>query len=347
MKFTRISARNVMLKGKHYKQHLCLWIQKALMFMKRGKSKQMGRLEMNKVSELWSQKATPEDWENRKLVSWCVHPFVEKHYVHRMMSGSPHMDWLTYIKNKYVPNRLEYGLDLGCGSGSLEVRALKEGICQKMDAFDIAEEAIRIARKNAELEKIDRHVNYQVQDINRIELKQNKYDIVFTPSSAHHFKNLEHVFEEINKSLKPSCLFVLVEYIGPSQFQWTDKQLRIVNELLEILPIKYRRCITAIGTVRERAERPSIEFMNAYDPSEAIHSADIVPLVDRYFNIIEKVDFGGTLLHLLLHDIVGNFSESREEDITILKLLCYFERTLIEEKVIPSDFALIVVTPRK
>jgi len=342
-----ISARNVMLKGKHYKQHLCLWIQKALMFMKRGKSKQMGRLEMNKVSELWSQKATPEDWENRKLVSWCAHPFIEKQYVHKMISGSPDINWCLYLKNKYVPEKLNYGLDLGCGSGGLEVMCLKQEICERMDAFDIADGAIEIAKKNAVSEQIDRFVNYEVRDINKICLEPNKYDIVFTPSSAHHFKALEHIFTEINKSLKLSGIFALVEYVGPSQFQWATKQLKIMNDLLEILPIKYRNSITSPGTIKERVERPSLEFMSAHDPSEAIRSADIVPLVERYFNIIEKIDFVGTLLQMLLHDIVGNFNEGNEEDIAILKLLCFIEKTLIKEKVIPSDFAVIIATCRK
>lgn len=303
--------------------------------------------EMRIVSELWGRKAAPKDLARSKVVSWQGHPWVRSHYVNRAVSGSPNMGWLAYIKNRYVPNTLEYGLTLGCGSGSLERSALRDGICHRMDAFDISEEAIRIARKDAELQKMERNVNYQVRDINRIELEQDKYDVIFTPSSAHHFKNLERVFEETNRGLKPSGLLVLVEYVGPSQFQWTDQQLRIVNELLEILPTAYRQCLTAVGTVKQRAERPSIDSMNAYDPSEAVRSADIVPLVDRYFNVVERADFGGTLLHLLLRDIAGNFSESKEEDITILKLLCYFERTLIAERVIPSDFAFIVAAPRK
>lgn len=142
--------------------------------------------------------------------------------------------------------------------------------------------------------------------------------------------------------MKPEGLFVLVEYVGPSQFQWTDKQLGIINDLLRILPAKYKNNISIPFTVKECAERPSLEHMNTLDPSEAIRSAEIVPLLKRHFNIIEKRDFGGTLLNVLLHNIAGNFDEGNAEDIAFLELLSYFERTLVAEEVLPSDFTFII-----
>ena len=94
--------------------------------------------------------------------------------------------------------------------------------------------------------------------------------------------------------------------------------------------------------IKEQVYRPSIDNMNNFDPSEAIRSCDIVPLVTKYFDIEERIDYGGTILHGLLQHIVGNFDPSKEEDIAILRLLGYFEDVLIKENVIPSDFTLIV-----
>lgn len=78
------------------------------------------------------------------------------------------------------------------------------------------------------------------------------------------------------------------------------------------------------------------------DPSEAIRSSDIVPLIHRYFKVIEERDMGGTILQMLLANIVDNFDISKEEDLTLLKLLCYFENFVIEEKVLASDFKLLI-----
>jgi hypothetical protein len=78
------------------------------------------------------------------------------------------------------------------------------------------------------------------------------------------------------------------------------------------------------------------------NPSEAVRSAEIVPLIRQRFEIVQQTDFGGTILHMLLSDIVGNFDPESEADVTIVRLLCYLEKTLIAEGVLPSDFTLIV-----
>jgi SAM-dependent methyltransferase len=160
--------------------------------------------------------------------------------------------------------------------------------------------------------------------------------------SAHHFTELEHIFSQVKRALKPAGLFFLYEFVGPSQFQWTDQQLAIINDLLQILPAKYRQYIPFSGQLKEQSRRMSVAEMNTYDPSEAIRSAEIIPLLPQYFNIVERIDYGGTILHMLVQDIVGNFDTEKEEDLAILKLLCYLEETLIRSEVLPSDFTFIV-----
>jgi SAM-dependent methyltransferase len=157
----------------------------------------------------------------------------------------------------------------------------------------------------------------------------------------HHFLNLEHIFEELRKSLKPKGLLIVNEFVGPSQFQWTDKQLIIINELLEILPERLKVDVRS-GRLKVPVRKPSIESMNENDPSEAIRSSDIIPLVYKMFYVEERIDFGGTILHMLLDAIIANFNLAKEEDIAILRLLGYIEDILIKEKVISSDFTLIV-----
>ncbi len=58
--------------------------------------------------------------------------------------------------------------------------------------------------------------------------------------------------------------------------------------------------------------------MKQVDPSEAIRSADILPLVHQYFNVIRCIGYGGTILHLFFDRIAGNFQESAA-DLDIVK----------------------------
>jgi hypothetical protein len=64
-----------------------------------------------------------------------------------------------------------------------------------------------------------------------------------------------------------------------------------------------------------------------------------MPILNRYFRIVERVDYGGTILHGLLQDIIGNF---RKEDLPLLRLICYLERLLIAENVLASDHVVAV-----
>jgi hypothetical protein len=81
--------------------------------------------------------------------------------------------------------------------------------------------------------------------------------------------------------------------------------------------------------------------MNAVDPTEAVRSADIVPLLRTHFDLVERVDYGGTLLNLVLEEITGNFAGT-PEDLAVLEPLFEAERDCLRRGVLPSDFAVLV-----
>jgi hypothetical protein len=81
--------------------------------------------------------------------------------------------------------------------------------------------------------------------------------------------------------------------------------------------------------------------MNGHDPSESIRSADIVTELEKQFEIVERRDFGDTLLHLVLDNIAGNLSYS-DEGKTILRNLFAEEQRLLASGEISSDFTLLV-----
>lgn len=43
------------------------------------------------------------------------------------------------------------------------------------------------------------------------------------------------------------------------------------------------------------------------DPSEAVESSDIVPLIHKHFEVVERKDYGGAILHLLFSGIGHHF----------------------------------------
>lgn len=124
------------------------------------------------------------------------------------------------------------------------------------------------------------------------------------------------------------------EYIGPTRFQWTEQQLRLANQLLALLPASHRRRAGS-GEPLERIERLTVEEMIAIDPTEAVDSEAIMP----------KLDYGGTLMQLLLNDLMHNFDTADETQAALLRMMFLFERTLVESGVLRSDFAYVVARP--
>jgi SAM-dependent methyltransferase len=297
-----------------------------------------------RAGRVWDAKGLCRE-EHRKL-NWMDFSIIE-HCINQSVSGKPQENWFLWVKEKYCKQKRDCGLVLGCGDGSLEKHGIALEVCDSFDAFDVSEKSIDFARNEAQKGGFAPRVNYQTCDINQITLPENKYGITFCAMSLHHFSRLEHVLEQIKRSLKPDGLFIFNEYVGPSQFQWTDKQLQIINAILELLPEEYRKDLSRLGlTVKKEVFRPAIEDMERIDPSEAIRSAEIIPLVGKHFTILEKVDYGGTLLHTLLHNIVGNFDTQKEEDVALLKLLHYLEMLLIKEEVLESDFTVVVAAKK-
>ena len=76
-----------------------------------------------------------------------------------------------------------------------------------------------------------------------------------------------------------------------------------------------------------------------------MRSAEILPLLEDYFEIVEHKPFGGTLLHVLLSHLMEAFDLEDEKELSILRLMFLHERTLICHGVLPSDFACVVARP--
>ncbi len=294
---------------------------------------------MELASNWWGRKANEEQSQILHS-SWAECPVIMKEYISPLVSGPARQGWLEIVAIDYFRTPVELALSLGCGSGGLERHVLNLGIAKKIDGLDVSEEAIKIARKLSAESGQDDKIAYAVANLNHLEFKQEVYDAAFASQSVHHIEDLEHYMTQVHSALKPGGLFVINEFVGPNQFQWSDIQVELAQKMLDSIPEKFRSSIRGEG-IKSRIHRPSIEEMNAYDPTEAICSEDIIGKLGNYFEIIDRRDFGGTLLHLVLDDIAGNLSFTKD-GIEIIRRLYREEKRLIEERVIESDFTLLI-----
>jgi len=350
--------------------------------------------QLEKTAEYWSSRASASSTgRNAGTAWWEAGPEIQRHINHRI-TGSPEVGFVEYTLHRHFDWRLPMDrcLSLGCGTGALE-RALAEcNAFLRCDAFDIAEEAVDAARIAAHRQGFD-HITYAVADANRLDLPSACYDSVWIHGAMHHFSALEHVCRQIAHALRPDGLLVLLEYVGPSQFQFTARQKELTNLCLRLLPAAYRtitpariqqieehESLQALGlrqmlarvygklrdreltaavrrrlVIREAKMRgelpvktevkfPSPRDLENRDPSEAIRSAEIIPAVEQYFEIVERKDIGGSIYQFLLDGIAGNFGKD-DASRALLRMLLNIENTLLDCGEITSDYAYIVARP--
>lgn len=351
--------------------------------------------DMKTTAQHWSEHTARFSGRNAGLFWWEAGPEIQRH-INSRISGNPDIDWVAHTLDKYFEGRLPLArcLSLGCGNGHLERRLAHFSAFQHCDAYDVAEGSLQVARKLAEDEGLN-NISYYAADINSIVLPAGLYDSVWIHSAMHHFEALEHVCQQISKSLKPEGLLILNEYIGPSRFQFSSRQKEVANLCLQLLPARYRivmqeqsaielertpfkkgvrwfisRVIDKvsdgdlIGVVRRRfhaykakaggqnTEKTTIIFPSqrdviAADPSEAVRSEEIMKVLQRDFDVVEKKDWGGNVLQFLLAGIAGNFSAEDQLSQALLKMLINVEDTLLQCGEFESDFAYIVARPKQ
>ena len=82
------------------------------------------------------------------------------------------------------------------------------------------------------------------------------------------------------------------------------------------------------------------------DPSEAIESSDIVPLMHKHFEVLEQKGYGGAILHLLFSGIAHHFVSPDREAEQLLTFSFAVEDALLGSKEITHDFALLIARRR-
>jgi len=78
------------------------------------------------------------------------------------------------------------------------------------------------------------------------------------------------------------------------------------------------------------------------DPSEAVESSRILPLLNSIFYMEEVREYGGTILHLLFNGIAHNFLKEDDETERILRFCFDAEDMLLKMKEIESDFVIAI-----
>lgn len=278
------------------------------------------------VAQTWAGEEVPTNW-------WNV-PQITRRW-NRLISGDEAVDYWQYFAPRYLTGRAGlHGLSIGCGSGERELRWAGTGAFSRIDGVDVSPERISRAKAAAKAAGLDGILRFSVGDVRSMTIAPASLDVLFGEGSLHHLTPLEPLLLRVREWLKPEGLLFVYEYVGPTRFQWTMRQLEAMNGLLRLLPQRLRREWNS-SRIKRVVPRPSRLRMIIGDPSEAVESERLLPLLRRHFHALELREVGGGILHMLLHGIAHNFADDRAG--RWLELCCAIEDELMAEGDVPSD----------
>ena len=286
------------------------------------------RREPQFISKIWSRIFSKSDIQRVKDTyteveklppdkCWWDIPAIKKRW-NFLVSGDPGIDHCQYISSKYLAARSKLkAVSLGCGLGEREMRWAETGKFERIDGYDVSDTSVRFGNEMAKKKGVGDVLKLQMADVYSVPLAENTYDAVIGEMSLHHFSPLETILERISSTLKPDGYLLVDEFVGPTRFQWTNRQLDAINSVLRIFPQQYR---TPQGAALSKAKvrRQGTLSMRLSDPSEAVESSHIVPLLHKIFDVVEIREYGGNLLPMVFNDISSHFMAP---DATAEKLL--------------------------
>ena len=86
--------------------------------------------------------------------------------------------------------------------------------------------------------------------------------------------------------------------------------------------------------------RPEQFFVT--DPSEAVRSEEIVPLIKKFYTISHYLPLGGTLVNPIFQRTAANFLD--DEGVSIVQSVLEQERSWIQTEKLSSDFMAFIAT---
>jgi 2-polyprenyl-3-methyl-5-hydroxy-6-metoxy-1,4-benzoquinol methylase len=240
---------------------------------------------------------------HHKSAWWDSHSVVRK-CVNQRITGQADVDWIDYTLDEYFKTRLPlpHCLSLGCGTGQLERRLAQQSAFIHCDGFeDIGEPAINMAKMEAEARGLD-NIDYHVVEMNQISLPIRRYDVVWAEGTLFHIADLERICKQIRASLMPNGLFILNEYVGPSKFQFPQRQKEIANLCLQLLRKDFRilNSVTDNSGMESHADKygPTWFFQRLIDKAK---EGNLIEAIHRRMSVYIKIQRGQEVIKNVIY----------------------------------------------
>lgn len=279
-------------------------------------------------------------------IDYTRHWFLYNHAVSKPLTGDCAKYWLDEIGARHLRPRPDRMLALGCGPAFVEEQILERDFAGTIVAYDTSQVAIESARERLATTPWAARMDLRCGDVLAADLPDASFDAVFVEAALHHFVALEETFALMHRVLRPGGVLLFDEYVGPDLQQYPPELEELLGRVNACLAPALRRDFET-GEVRQSVEACPVEVQLRRDPTEGVHASQILPLTYRYFEVIERLDYGGTIMRPLFNRILLNWDFPNDaKDQTIAQLIALFEQELLRSGAIPTHNTIVVARPR-
>jgi len=225
-------------------------------------------------------------------------------------------------------------LELGCGIGRLSLGLARNGM--DVVGIDISRKRIAIAKNyfiSVKEKEVIGNIDYVVADLNRIVFEECQYDAVIVWDVLHHIPEIEHLINEVMKSLKPGGNFLVLDYIGPTTMG------NLFNDVLYfLLPTEasYSQKVESIGQRIKAKTLLKQNHTTGCSPFEEITGIEMIEIIKKHFIIKTASTLSAFSLPLVQYITVRDFLKYRL--IFLVKLLDDF---LIKLRILRGKYVFI------
>jgi SAM-dependent methyltransferase len=238
-------------------------------------------------------------------------------------------------------------LSLGCGPAFIEQQILERDFAGTIVAYETSAVAVESARKRFSSTPWGKRIDLRCGDALSADLPDASFDAVFVEAALHHLLELEPTFRLMHRVLRPDGILIFDEYVGPDLQQYPPELEELLTRINACLAPYLRRDFET-GEVRTAVEACPLALQLERDPTEGVHASEILPLTYRFFEVIDRRDYGGTILRPLFSRILLNWDfENDPKDQTIAQLVVLLEQELLRHGAIPTHNTIVVARPRR
>lgn len=301
--------------------------------------------EDTKVANYWDEH-TDETYFGETY--WLANPIINRHYQIKAAGGRDYTSWVNFSVQHFLGERcpVDRVLSIGSGDGALERHLASIGTAKLIEGIDLAPKRISNAKEEATKAGFEESIRYILCNVETSPFPGSNYDAIYFNSSLHHISDLDSILKKCSSALKEEGYLFVNEYIGPNRFAFNEREKQVMLSVFQMIPDKFRvsHAEHDRGQVRNHLSFPDPAEVERVDPSEAIHSEEIVDALKRHFQIKEFNFAGGTLMQFMLDGIAGNFRETDAESMKVLELIFNIEDTLVESGDLLPHFAMIIAS---